>query len=86
MSWKFDKNNVSVSRTNEDGTYESVLVSAPEIQKWIAEGNTPELADEVVPDEKAVTIQTLVDLLVTKGVLASNEVAAAVEVAAEVKS
>lgn len=49
MTWKYAQTtipNTVVYRVNEDGTMESCLVTREDVQEWIAQGNTPEAADE----------------------------------------
>jgi hypothetical protein len=50
MIWKLIKNPITgetnvVWRQNENGSQESMLVTAPEYIAWLEEGNTPEAAD-----------------------------------------
>ena len=57
-NWKYaDSTNVVVYRTNEDGSYESRLVSA--ITDWLSEGNTPEPADVPPPPSTLEQIRAL---------------------------
>lgn len=45
MNWKYtDRSGECVWRINADGTTEAKLVTADEIQEWLAEGNTPDPA------------------------------------------
>ena len=48
--WKYYKDNsglqVGITKTNDDGSYSVVLLSDPNVAKWIAEGNEPEPAEE----------------------------------------
>ena len=51
MKWKFtDTTNRVVFRTFDGGLVESMLVDTPDIQTWLAEGNTPEPADRPTPE------------------------------------
>ena len=48
--WKYYKDNsglqVGITKTNDDGSFSMVLLSDPDVAKWLAEGNTPLPADE----------------------------------------
>jgi hypothetical protein len=60
-TWKYtDSTNSVVTRVLEDGRMQSTLVSAPEIQDWLAEGNTPLPADH--PDPNAAILAQIVQL------------------------
>jgi len=38
--------NIGIKKTNADGSISSISLKDPDVSKWIAEGNTPEPADE----------------------------------------
>lgn len=45
--WKYtDTTETAVVRINPDGTMESCIATREDVQAWIAEGNTPEAADD----------------------------------------
>jgi len=48
--WKYYKNplgnNIGITITHNDGKQESVSLKDPQVVAWLAEGNTPEPADE----------------------------------------
>ena len=55
LIWKYtNSDNTVVWREWPDGRQESCLVTTPEVQNWIASGNTPEPAD---PPPSEPTIQ-----------------------------
>jgi len=44
--WQYtDSTQTVVKRTDENGNQISCLVTVPEVQEWIAQGNTPEDAE-----------------------------------------
>jgi len=49
--WKYYKDTsgkeIGITKTHADGSYSTILLSNPDVAKWLAEGNTPEPADEV---------------------------------------
>lgn len=48
--WKYYKDNngvqVGITKTHADGSYSVILLSDPDVAKWLAKGNTPLPADE----------------------------------------
>lgn len=48
--WKYYKDNfgkeVGITKTHADGSYSIILLSDPDVAKWLAEGNQPLPADE----------------------------------------
>tara|TARA_R110000868_G_scaffold23354_1_gene94318 strand:+ start:330 stop:506 length:177 start_codon:yes stop_codon:yes gene_type:complete len=49
--WKYYKDisgkEIGIAKINDDGSYSTILLSDPNVAKWLAEGNTPTPADEV---------------------------------------
>lgn len=48
--WKYYKDNngvqVGITKTHADGSYSVILLSDPDVAKWLAKGNTPLPSDE----------------------------------------
>lgn len=48
--WKYYKDitgkNIGIMKTNADGSVSMILLTDPDVSKWVAEGNTPTPADE----------------------------------------
>jgi hypothetical protein len=55
MNWQYtDSSHTSLVGTNDDGTTSSCLVAAPEVQAWIAQGNTPAASNPPSVDYKGL--------------------------------
>jgi hypothetical protein len=48
--WKYYKDftgkNIGITKTNVDGSVSMILLTDPDVSKWLAEGNTPLPSDE----------------------------------------
>jgi hypothetical protein len=49
--WKYYKDTsgkeIGITKTHADGSYSTILLSDPDVAKWLAEGGIPQEADNV---------------------------------------